>query len=363
MAIMAHVDLVDPDPPAAPRRPASPSSDGPSSVMAIMRRVAAVPLLGAALLSGLALPTVARAADAQGLVDALRTVAGKPPGVRATFARGQCVRGTYTPSADVGAVTRSISFTRPWPLVGRFSVGGGNPAVPDTARTVLRGFSIKILSDGGDTHLLFENAPVHFARTLDQMLGFLQARAPRADGKPDQEAIASFAKANPETTRQAAFVAAKPLPASYAGIVYWGVHTFTGVSAAGQAVPFKFKVVPAAGELALSDEEARSKPPQFLAAELAERLSRNPVRFDVMALLAEPGDDLAADVTQRWRNEDDRRAVRLGTIAVMAVEPNETCDDGIFDPGQLADGIGAPKDEIFTARRTAYGLSFGLRAK
>jgi catalase len=55
--------------------------------------------------------------------------------------------------------------------------------------------------------------------------------------------------------------------------------------------------------------------------------------------------------------------VRLGTIAVMAVEPNETCDDGIFDPGQLADGIGAPKDEIFTARRTAYGLSFGLRAK
>ena len=62
--------------------------------------------------------------------------------------------------------------------------------------------------------------------------------------------LMAFAKANPETTRQAAFVAAKPLPASYAGIVYWGVHTFTGVSAAGQAVPFKFKVVPAAGELA-----------------------------------------------------------------------------------------------------------------
>ena len=59
----------------------------------------------------------------------------------------------------------------------------------------------------------------------DQVLGFLRVRAPGPDGKPDQEAIAASAKANPETTRQAAFVAGKPLPGSYAGIVYWGVHT------------------------------------------------------------------------------------------------------------------------------------------
>ncbi|WP_407526998.1 catalase family peroxidase [Methylobacterium oryzisoli] len=283
--------------------------------------------------------------------------------MRATFAKGQCVRGTYTPTGDAEQVTRSISFTRPWPLIGRFSVGGGNPSAPDTARTVLRGFSIKILSDGGETHLLFENAPVHFARTLDQMLAFLQVRAPGPDGKPNPEAVTAFAKANPETTRQAAFVAGKPLPASYAGIVYWGVHAFTGVNSAGRAAPFKFKVVPAAGEIALSDEEAKGKPPQFLVAELTERLSKGPARFDVVAMLAEPGDDLTNDITLRWKNEDDRRAVKLGTIAVTAIEPNETCDEGIFDPGQLADGIEAPQDEIFEARRTAYGISFGLRAK
>lgn len=360
---MAHVGLLDPPPNSAAVTPLSSTISRAPGVVSVLVRTVTIPLLGAGLVAFPALPTPALAADTQILVDALKAAAGKPPGVRATFAKGQCVRGIYTPSADVGEVTRSVSFTRPWPMVGRFSVGGGNPAAPDTARNVLRGFSLKILSEGGETHLLSENAPVHFARTLDQMLAFLQVRAPGPDGKPNQEAIASFAKTNPETTRQAAFVAGKPLPGSYAGITYWGVHTFTGVSSAGTAVPFKFKVVPEAGEIALSEEEAKGKPPQFLVAELSERLSKGPAKFDVMALLAEPGDDLANDITTRWKNEDDRKAVKLGTVAVTAIEPNETCDAGIFDPGQLADGLDAPKDEIFTARRTAYGISFGLRAK
>ncbi|WP_337251962.1 catalase [Methylobacterium sp. NMS14P] len=326
-----------------------------------MPRAIAIALLGGTLVPPLALPTAAIAAEAQSLVEALRTVAGSRPGVRPTFAKGQCVRGTYAPAADVGQVTRSISFTRPWPVVGRFSVGGGNPSVPDTTRTVLRGFSIKLLSDGGETHLLFENAPVHFARTLDQMLAFLQVRVPGPDGKPNPEAIAAFAKANPETARQAAFVAGRPLPGSYAGLVYWGVHTFTGINSDGRAVPFKFKIVPRAGEIVVSDEEAKGKAAQFLADALREQLSKGPATFDVVALLAEPGDDLGSDITQRWTNEDDRKAVTLGSIAVTGIEPNETCDQGIFDPGQLADGIDAPKDEIFAARRTAYGISFGLR--
>lgn len=360
---MAHVGLLNPPRSFAAVVPPSNTIGRYPGVVSVLVRAVMIPFVGAVLLAFPALPTPVLAADAQSLVDALKAVAGKPPGVRATFAKGQCVRGTYTPSADAGEVTRSVSFTRPWPMIGRFSVGGGNPAAPDTARNVLRGFSLKILSDGGETHLLFENAPVHFARTLDQMLAFLRVRAPGPDGKPNQEAITSFAKANPETTRQAAFVAGKPLPSSYAGIVYWGVHTFTGVNSAGRAVPFKFKLVPEAGEIALSDEEAKGKPPQFLVTELSERLAKGPAKFDVMALLAEPGDDLTNDITARWKNEDDRRAVKLGIIAVTAIEPNETCDEGIFDPAQLADGIDEPKDEIFTARRTAYGISFGLRAK
>ncbi|MGE7370381.1 catalase [Neorhizobium sp. NPDC001467] len=302
------------------------------------------------------------AADAKSIVEALKTVAGNPEGFRATFAKGQCVHGTYTPAPNVDRVTISKSFTQPWPVIGRFSVSGGNPKVADTSKTALRGFSIKILSENDETHLLFENAPVHFAKTLDQMLGFLQARAPAADGKPDPARIAAFTRNNPETMRQADFIKEKLLPASYAGIVYWGVHVFTGTNNDGSKVPFKFKVMPRAGELTVSDAEAANKPASFLVSELTDRLGDGPATFDIIALLAQPI-DRRDDVTLRWNEEDTHPTVTLGSIAVTGLEPNTTCDETIFDPGLLAAGIDAPTDEIFSARTTAYAISLGLRSK
>lgn len=318
----------------------------------------------ATMLSLVVMPTFqVHAADAESIVKALKAVAGNPPGVRATFAKGQCVGGVYNPAPAADEVTTSESLTQQWPVIGRFSVSGGKPGTPDNSKTALRGFSIKILSGNDETHLLFENAPIHFAKNLDQMLGFLKARAPGPDGKPDQAKIAAFSEANPETTRQAAFVKAKEVPASYAGVVYWGVHTFYGLNSTGNEVPFKFKVVPHAGELGLTDAEAESAPADFLVADLAARLKQDSVKFDLQALLAENGDDLSTDVTLRWKDEDNRKAVTLGTISVTTIEPNEKCDESIFDPGLLADGIGAPKDEIFSARTTAYAISLGLRSE
>jgi len=42
---------------------------------------------------------------------------------------------------------------------------------------------------------------VLFAKSLDQMLAFLAARAPGADGKPDAEKVKAFSAANPETLK------------------------------------------------------------------------------------------------------------------------------------------------------------------
>ncbi|WP_244631601.1 catalase [Neorhizobium sp. AL 9.2.2] len=328
----------------------------------------ALNLCAAGLLAGLAasantgMPSDAIAADAQTIVEALKTVAGNPEGVRATFAKGQCVHGTYTPEPNAGRVTASKSFTQSWPVIGRFSVSGGNPKVADSSRTALRGLSIKILSGNDESHVLFENAPVHFAKTLDQMLGFLQARAPAADGKPDPARIAAFARDNPETARQAAFIKDELLPASYAGIVYWGVHVFTGINENGNKVPFKFKVQPRAGELTISDAEAANKPASFLVSELADRIKEGPATFDIIAILAEPN-DRHDDVTVRWTNEDTHSMVTIGNVSITGLEPNDTCDQTIFDPGRLAVGINPPADEIFSARTTAYAISLGLRSK
>ncbi|HEV2160426.1 catalase family peroxidase [Bradyrhizobium sp.] len=294
------------------------------------------------------------------IVDALKAVAGNPPKVRASFAKGWCVRGTYTPSDRAGEITRSLSFTKPSRVLARFSVGGGNPGVADTNNLVLRGFSFKLGDDDHRSDILVESAPVHFARTLDQMQAFLEARIPGPDGKPDMAKVKAFSAANPETLNQANYIAARQLPGSLAGTMYWGVHAFPATNEQGETRFIKFKVVPAGGEITLSEDEAKAKPADFLHDDLGKRIAAGHVRFNVMALLDRPGDP-TMDVTMRWPDEDNRDEVRLGTIVITAFEPDPACDASIFNPANLADGIGHPPDEIFAARRAAYTISLARR--
>jgi catalase len=294
------------------------------------------------------------------IVDALKAVAGNPPKVRASFAKGRCVHGTYVPSDRATEITKSLSFTRPSRVLARFSVGGGNPKVADTNNLVLRGFSFRLGDDDHRSDILVESAPVHFARTLDQMLAFLRARIPGADGKPDIEKVKAFSAANPETLHQAQYIAARELPGSFAGTTYWGVHSFPATNAEGETRFIKFKVVPVRGEVTLSAERAATKSADFLHEDIEQRIAAGDVRFNVMALPDRPGDP-TMDVTSRWPDEDSREEVRLGTIVVTGLEPNESCDASIFNPANLADGIGHPPDEIFAARRAAYTISLAKR--
>src|SRR5262249_29974251 len=98
----------------------------------------------------------------------------------------------------------------------------------------------------------------------------------------------------------------------------------------------------------------------FLHDDLEARIAKGGVRFNVMALLDRPGDP-TMDVTIRWPDEDDREAIRLGTIVITGIEANETCDASTFDPGNLAEGIGQPPDEIFAERSAAYAVSLAKR--
>jgi len=190
-------------------------------------------------------------------------------------------------------------------VLARFSVGGGSPKVADTNNLVLRGFSFKLGDDDHRSDILVESAPVHFARTLDQMLAFLKVRIPGPDGKPDMEKVKAFSAANPETLHQANYIAARRLPGSFAGTTYWGVHSFPATNSKGQTRFIKFKVVPAGGDVTLTEEEAKTKSADFLHDDLEHRIAAGDVRFNVMALIDRPGDP-TMDVTMRWPDEDSR---------------------------------------------------------
>jgi catalase len=240
-------------------------------------------------------------------------------------------------------------------VVGRFSMGGGEPAASNTKKDNVRGLALHFdLGKGTTTDMVMISSPVFPARTPEQFLTLLRTVATK-----DGDKIKAFFAANPESTRLGAWLNARPVPASYATVNYFGVHTFTLTNAKGERQIIKWKVVPAGGEAGLTDDEVKAKAPDFYKPELEERLAKGPASFEITAILGQPGDALD-DPTALWPEE--RKSVKMGTLAITGLEEAKVCDAGIFDPTNVVDGVEGPKDDkIFPMRSEAYAVSFSRR--
>lgn len=321
-------------------------------------------MAGGVLGLALAGPSLAAEADAQSIVDAQFAIGGNHAKVRASGAKGTCVKGTLTPAPEAAGLSKAPHFAKPVPVTARFSMGGSNPGISDKTKPVTRGFAMRFTDEAaGDLTLVFISAPVFGAKNPEQLLENIKVRLPGPDGKQNAEAIKAFVDANPEVTRQAAWLNGRPIPASFAGTDYWGVHPYTLTNAAGKPTVAKLKAVAVAGQLGLSDAELAQKGTSFYADELTERLKAGPVAFDLVAILPEPG-DVMNDVTATTP-EQDRKTVTLGRIAVTALELAATCDGNTFDPVvQVPDGISGPVDDpIFAMRSPTYAISLTRRAQ
>ena len=299
-------------------------------------------------------------ADAESLINALNSVFGKHEGMRAAHTNGICVKGSFTPTPEAASLSKAPHFSgaSPFPVIGRFSMGGGDPAAPNTQKDNVRGLALHInFGKDNTTDLVMISAPIFLAKDPDQFLALLTAVATK-----DKDKIGAFFKANPESTGQANFLNARPVPASYTSVNYWGVHAFTFTNAKGEKHVVKYKALPVGGEAGLSDDEAKTKAPDFYSPELKDRLAKGPAEFTLTAILGEPGDPVD-NPTTLWP-EDQRKSVKLGTISITALENNAICDAGIFDPTNVVDGIEGPEnDKIFPMRSQAYAVSFSRRAK
>ena len=99
------------------------------------------------------------------LVDALNGVFGKHAGDRAAHAKGFCMTGTFTPSADAPKLSKAPHFAKQVPIRARFSLGGGDPKAPDNAQDNVRGLAVKFdLGGGASTDIVTISAPMFFAQ-------------------------------------------------------------------------------------------------------------------------------------------------------------------------------------------------------
>jgi catalase len=109
--------------------------------------------------------------------------------------------------------------------------------------------------------------------------------------------------------------------------------------------------------LALSQDAAASaKSANFLFDELAERVAKGPIKFKIVAQLANDG-DVVDDATIHW--PEDRTLLELGTIALTAPVPDSAHEQKqiIFDPIPRLDGIAPSNDPLLELRAAIYLMS------
>jgi catalase len=292
------------------------------------------------------------------MVDALNAVHGRHEGVRAAHARGACVRGTFTATPEAARLTRAPHMQGdPISVTVRFSNGTGNPLHPDRRKDG-RGMAVKFhLPNGKQTDMVGITLPVFFVKTADDFLDLQDALSlDPTTGKPDPARGIAFAQAHPEAVPGFTAVLSFEPPASYAQLVYRGLHAFKYVNAQGEERFVRYRWEPEAGVASLSDDEAKAMPEKYLTDELASRLKEGPAAFTLHVQIG-TADDPTDDPTAVW--PEDREDVVIGRLELNDL--TDDCDEMLFDPTFLVDGIEVSDDEILRARSGAYGVSYKRR--
>jgi catalase len=296
-------------------------------------------------------------------VNALEGLFGAHAGQRRAHPKGFCVRGAWISTGAGAALSTapSLAAGARIPVQGRFSLAGGNPNAPDNADNA-RGLALHMALPGGQVHdFVMISLPLFAVRTPEDFAQNLEIRRPDpATGKPDAEKIAAFVAARPGFARSGAWFRANPPSDSYASAPYFGVHTFLFRNAAGQVQPARWSFEPVGGRRGMTPEDRQRLGPDFLGAELAQRLAQGPAEWRVMLSFPEAGDPLT-DATEAWPAE--RRSLEVARLVLDKAEPKEACERMMFSPIALPDGIAPSDDPVLRFRTAAYAVSFSKRVR
>ncbi len=296
------------------------------------------------------------------LVDSINATYGVHPGHRAAHAKGVLCAARFTPTPAAAALSRAAHLAgAPVRAHVRFSNGSGDPLSSDTARDG-RGMAVKFyLPDSSTTDVVALSLPAFFARNPEDLLAFNEAR--RIDpstGQPDLARVGAYLAVHPEAMTAVSAAMTHPIPASYASLIYHGLHAYRFENSDGAVRHGRYHLVPDAMEANLSDDEATSRSPDYLREELSERLARASAAFHLRVEVAESGDPID-DPTAVW--PDGRTVVELGRLELtgLAFDRERDGDVLVFDPTRVTDGIQVTNDPILLARPGAYNVSIARR--
>jgi catalase len=293
----------------------------------------------------------------QDLLQQFDTIFGLHPGFRPAHAKGTMLTGKFTTSPGAASLTRAPHLNRQSTAVTvRFSNSTGVPLVPDNAPNANpRGLAIRFhLAERVHTDIISHSMDGFPTRTGQEFLEFLRALAASDPSKPSPSPIEAFLGAHPKAL---AFVQApKPAPSSFARESYFGVTAMRFTNHDGVSRYGRYRIVPEAGIDHLPDAIAAAKSANFLFDELAERIASGPIKFHILAQLAND-EDTVDDATIHW--PEDRPLLDLGTVTLTepVVDNAHEQKHIIFDPIPRVEGIDPSEDPLLELRAAIYLLS------
>jgi catalase len=300
--------------------------------------------------------------DPISMVNQFEMTGGKFEGFRRSGAKGVCASGEFVGSPEGKNISSSSAFSgKAIPVIVRFSVGGGNPKAADNAKSQ-RNLALQFNLPNNEFWQMGNiSAPVFGAATPEQLFGRLQSlQADPITKTADPAKVKAFAEANPAVLLQGKYFASKPVPASYASTNYWGVHGFGFTNANNEKVWGKWVFEPVNGVQTLSDEDAKSKGPNFLFDELRQRVAAGKASFNFNLEIAQPGDVLDNATIPL---PEGRKKITLGVLKIVSLSADSTgpCLNITFDPNIMPKGVEGAPDPMLRARTAPYAISLGRR--
>lgn len=291
---------------------------------------------------------------------------GYVPGFRRAHARGVSFRGHFEATPEARALTTAEHLQGgEIPVIVRFSNGAGSPYLVDRTnakRGTALGLAVRFeLPSGGHGDVVGLNITNFPAHVPDDFIGLASAqRKGLPTGLPNPIRLGLFLATHPRCVPGVIKVFLAVTAESFATQAFHGLHAFWAIDEAGARQAFRYHWVPETTDVAMSAEQDRFWPPQYLVSEIEHRVARGPVAWKLVWELAEPGDP-TDDLTQMW--PQDRPRVTVGRMVVDRIhEDPDAADKIMYDPTDLPAGIEASDDPVLHFRSEVYIESKRRRA-
>jgi catalase len=295
-------------------------------------------------------------------VDEFEKVGGIHSGFRRNHAKGVCVRGFFDSNGQGARLSKALVFeSGRVPVIGRFSLGGGDPHASDELNNV-RGLGLQFsLPDGERWRTAMVNLPVFPFKDPQAFYDNLVAseRDPNTH-QPDPAKGAAFFASHPDTARAIAIIKSHAPSSGFDNSTFYGLNAFRFTSADGASSYVRWMLVPVApSEPASATGTNQDK--NFLFDGLIAGILQHPLQWHLVMTVAQPGDP-TDNATIPW--PEGREQVEAGTLTLDSVESEETSParDINFDPLILPAGIAPSDDPLLSARSAIYSQSFTRRA-